>query len=288
MRESQPTFLRSMLRRTSPWLVAAALATGCASTSPQRQEIHDSLEPVNRPVFEINRQVDHHAFGPIARGYKKITPAVFRRSVSNAQRNLTFPQRFVSSVGQAEFEKAGVELGRFLVNSTVGVGGLFDPATKMGIAKYDEDLGKMLASWHVPPGPYIVIPVLGPSTARDGLGDLASIALNPLVWAGVSVPPIGVLFAINKRAENDDRIRAAEEASLDFYVFARDAYIQRRTRFIRNEYVTRLEEGEATEADYVLAPDLYDLPPDVAPPSPDCPQPPASDPPPPGDTPPPC
>jgi phospholipid-binding lipoprotein MlaA len=254
---------RTGLQRCAiPLAIAAAIATGCASTSPQRQEIHDSIEVVNRPVFSVNRAVDHAAFGPIARGYKKITPSVFRHSVSNAQRNLTFPQRFVSSLGQAEFEKAGVELGRFLVNSTVGIGGLLDPATPMGIPKYDEDLGKMLAAWHVPPGPYIVIPVLGPSTARDGLGDLASIALNPLVWAGVSVPPLGVLFAINRRAEADDRIRQAEAAALDYYVFARDAYIQRRTRFIRNEYVTLPEEGEIPD-EIVLAPDLYDLPPEA-------------------------
>ena len=270
-------------RLVSLGAIAAAIATGCASTSPDRQEIHDSLEPVNRPVFAINRTVDDHAFGPIARGYKKITPSVFRQSVSNAQRNLTFPQRFVSSVGQAEFERAGVELGRFLVNSTVGIGGLFDPATRFGIAKYDDDLGKMLAAWHVPPGPYIVIPVLGPSTARDGLGDLASIALNPLVWAGVSVPPLGVLFAINRRAEADDRIRQAEAASLDYYVFARDAYIQRRTRFIRNEYVTLPQDGEIPD-EIVLTPDLYDPPPETedaetpktdcaAPQSPDAPTP---------------
>jgi len=239
--------------------LAALIAVGCASTSPERQEIRDPLESVNRPVFEINRTVDDHAFGPIARGYKKITPSVFRRSVSNAQRNLNFPQRLVSTLGQAEFEKAGVELGRFLLNSTVGIGGLFDPATRVGLAKYDDDLGKMLATWHVPPGPFIVIPVLGPSTARDGLGDLASIALNPMIWAGVSVPPIGVLFALNRRAEADDRIRAAQEAALDYYVFARDAFIQRRTRFIRNEYVTLPVEGEL--ADPLLPDDLYDLPP---------------------------
>ena len=253
--------------RALPLLIAAAIATGCASTSPDRQEIRDSLEPVNRPVFEINRQVDHHAFGPIARGYKKVTPSVFRRSVSNVQRNLNFPERLVSTMGQAEFEKAGVETGRFLLNTTVGLGGIFDPATRVGLAKYDEDLGKMLARWHVPPGPYIVIPVLGPSTARDGLGDLASIALNPMIWAGDTMPPLGVLFAINRRAEADDRIRAAEEAALDFYVFARDAYIQRRTRFIRNEYVTRVEDTEVADDVYVLAPDLYDLPSDDTPPT---------------------
>ena len=254
---------RTGLQRFAALLaISTAIATGCASTSPQRQVIRDPIEVVNRPVFSVNRAVDHAAFGPIARGYKKITPSVFRRSVSNAQRNLTFPQRFVSSLGQAEFEKAGVEFGRFVVNSTVGVGGLLDPATSLGIPKYDEDLGKMLAAWHVPPGPYIVIPVLGPSTPRDAFGELASILLNPLVWAGVSVPPLGVLFAINRRAEIDDFVRQAEATSLDFYVFSRDAFIEQRTRFIRNEYVTLPQAGEIPD-EVVLAPDLYEVRPDA-------------------------
>lgn len=246
------------------WMIAPLLvcAIGCASTSPDRQVIRDdtTMERVNRPVFTVNRVLDDHAFGPLARGYKKVTPGVVRQSISNVQRNLTFPQRFVSSLGQGELEKAGTELGRFLLNSTVGIGGLFDPASRVGLAKYDEDLGMMFASWHVPPGPFIVIPILGPSTPRDAIGDLLSIGLNPLVWTGVSIPPIGVLFAINRRAQADDQIRAGREAALDYYVFVRDAFIQRRTRQIRNEYVTRLEDGELTDAGYFPPDDLYDLP----------------------------
>lgn len=240
--------------------VAMMLALGCASTSPERQEIKDSLEPINRPVFAMNTTIDHYAIGPLARGYKKVTPSVVRQSVSNAQRNLGFPQRLVSTLGQAEFEKAGVETGRFLLNSTVGIGGLFDPATRVGLPKYDEDLGKMLARWHVPPGPYIVIPIRGPSTPRDALSDLASIALNPMVWAGVSVPPLGVLFAINRRAQADDTIRAAEDSALDYYLFVRETWVQRRTRFIRNEYVTQPQEGELADPVFAMPDDLYEIP----------------------------
>jgi hypothetical protein len=186
---------------------------------------------VNRPVFSDQPRRRSRGLRADRARLQEDHAVRLPQSVSNAQRNLTFPQRFVSSMGQAEFEKAGVELGRFLVNSTVGIGGLLDSGDAHGHPRSTtRTSARCWPAWHVPPGPYIVIPVLGPSTARDGLGDLASIALNPLVWAGVSVPPLGVLFAINRRAEADDRIRQAEAAALDYYVFARDAYIQRRTR----------------------------------------------------------
>ena len=214
------------------WLVLGALGlclvvglAGCART-PESQEIHDSWEPVNRPVFGFNRGVDDHALGPVARGWRKITPGVMRDGISNAYRNLTFPQRFLSTLGQAEGEKAGTELARFLVNSTVGLGGIFDPASKLGLGRYDETLGRMFARWGIPPGPYMVVPLLGPSTPRDAVGGMIGVALNPLMWVGVSIPGLGVLFAVNGRAQADEKIETAKRAALDYYVFARDAYVQ--------------------------------------------------------------
>ena len=206
-------------------LLCAALA-GCART-PESQQIKDSWEPVNRPVFGFNRDVDDHALGPVARGWKTITPGVVRDGISNTYRNLTFPQRFISSLGQAEPGIAGSEMARFLVNTTVGLGGIFDPASAMGLEKHDESLGKMFASWGIPPGPYMVVPLLGPSTPRDAIGGALGVAMNPLMWLGVGVPGLGVLFAVNGRAQANDQIEAAKRASLDYYVFARDAYIQR-------------------------------------------------------------
>jgi phospholipid-binding lipoprotein MlaA len=197
------------------------------------------LESVNRPVFGVNRKFDDYALRPIARGWKFITPAVMRRSITNVYRNFTFPQRFVSAMGQAEIREAHVELARFLVNSTVGIGGLFDPATRLGLEKFEDDLGMMFARWGIPAGPFIMIPIMGPSTPRDTVGDVLAIALNPLIWVGVSVPPIGFLFAINGRAEADDTIEASKVAALDYYVFVRDAFIQQRTR---TEFVTRAED----------------------------------------------
>lgn len=207
------------------FLVLCGGLAGCAKT-PESQQIHDSWEPVNRPIFGMNRSVDDHAIGPLARGWRKITPGVVRDSISNAYRNLTFPQRFVSSLGQAEGRKAGTELARFLVNSTAGLGGFFDPASAIGLERYDESLGNMFARWGIPPGPYIVVPFVGPSTPRDAIGGAIGAAMNPLLWVGVGIPGLGALFAVNGRAQADEQIETAKRSALDYYIFARDAYIQ--------------------------------------------------------------
>jgi len=238
-----------------------------AESQPESPTIRDPLEPVNRPVFSVNRKFDDYALRPVARGWKFITPALMRRSITNVWRNFTFPQRFVSAMGQAEFRDANEELARFLVNSTIGIGGLFDPATRLGLDRFEGDLGMMFARWGVPPGPFIMVPIMGPSTPRDTVGDVLAIALNPLLWVGVSVPPIGILFAINGRAEADDAIEASKHAALDYYVFVRDAFIQRRTR---TEFVTLAEdplEDLYTVYEEPATPLVYPLPcdPDRAP-----------------------
>jgi phospholipid-binding lipoprotein MlaA len=242
------------------WLVAVLLsaALGCASTGPERQQISDDYEPLNRSLFRLNEWIDGNAFGPVARGYKRITPGPLRVGFENAQRNLTFPARFVATVGQAKFEAAGSELGRFLLNSTLGMGGLLDPASEV-LPKYDEDLGLMLAAWHVPPGSYLMLPVFGPSTARDAFADLVAMAMNPLAWLTPAAAPVGAVLAVNRRAQMDDQIRIAHENALDYYVFLRDAYVQRRTRQIRGDYVTRLREGEIADDPLRVPEDVYEL-----------------------------
>ena len=208
---------------------------GCASTS---QPGSDRLESINRPIFNVNLHIDDYALGPLARDWMAITPQAVRDSISNAYHNLTFPDRFVSSLGEGALRKAGAELARFLINSTMGIAGFLDPATVAGIPKYDEDVGKMLAHWGVPPGPFIVIPIVGPSTPRDLAGGVLDLALNPLTWAPI-LPGMGAaaVFAINGRAQDEHDIQIAKKAALDYYVFVRDAYIQRRAP--RSEYVTR-------------------------------------------------
>lgn len=237
-------------------LFCVLFAAGCASV-PHRQEIRDSWEPVNRPIVGVNTSIDDFALGPVARGWKKITPGPVRRSIANVESNLEFPVRFLSHLGQAEFIAAGSELGRFVLNSTLGIAGIFDPAAEAGLGVIPADFGTMFARWGIPPGPYIVVPILGPSTPRETIGDILTLPLDPLFWAGFYLIPIDVLFAINDRARADDAIAQAKESALDFYVFTRDAFIQRRNREIRGEYVTQPNDGE-TEPPF--PPDLYDAP----------------------------
>jgi phospholipid-binding lipoprotein MlaA len=208
-------------------LMAGFALAGCASTS-QPQQV-DRFENVNRPVFHVNESFDDYTLGPVARGWIRITPAPVRDSISNAYRNLTFPDRFVACLGEGELRGAGEELARFLLDSTLGIAGLLDPAAELRLHKYDEDMGRMLAKWGVPAGAYLVIPFVGPSNARDLVGGVADLLLNPLTWTGFPGMGAGALFAINGRAQDEWAIQTAKKQSLDYYVSVRDAYIQRRS-----------------------------------------------------------
>ena len=216
---------------------------GCAST----HLTNDRLEVMNRPVFDANQTIDEDAFAPVAHGWMHIVPAPVRDSISNCYWNLTFPDRFVSSLGEGALRKAGAELARFLINSTLGIAGFLDPATVAGIAKFDEDMGKMLAKWGVPPGPYMVIPILGPSSPRDLAGGVLDLALNPLTWTGFPGMGAGVIFAINGRAQEDQEIETSKRAALDYYVFVRDAYFEKRAAGVRTDYVTRDLDGDSSD-----------------------------------------
>jgi phospholipid-binding lipoprotein MlaA len=204
-------------------LCIAALA-GCASTS---QPV-DRFEPVNRPIFGVNVRFDDYTLGPVARGWIRITPQEVRDSITRAYRNLTFPDRFVSCLGQVKLRCAGSELARFLLDSTLGIGGFLDPASELPLPKCEEDVGRMLATWGVPAGSYLVIPFVGPSNVRDLAGGIADLLLNPLTWTNWAGMGAGAIFAINGRAQDEWEIQTAKKNALDYYVSVRDAYIQRR------------------------------------------------------------
>ena len=174
-------------------------------------------------------------------------------------RSATSPFRRASSrtSGQANFVEAGSELGRFLLNSTLGVAGLFDPASEAGLGKYDADLGMMLARWHVPPGPYLVLPVLGPSNPRDAVGDLLGMAMNPLLYTGTTVAPVGVLFAVNARAagRRPDPRRAGRLARL-LRLHARRVHPAPHRTDPRG--VRDADGGSLDASSHVMADDLYE------------------------------
>lgn len=230
-------------------LVAAALGGGCAKGPAE-----DPWQAWNRPVFRVNDAADQWVLRPIARGWSFVTFEELRDSVRRFFFNLAFPSRFVSSVGQGEGLKAADEVGRFLVNSTVGIAGLFDPATHFGFPRHDEDLGQMFGRWGIPAGPYLVLPVLGPSSPRDAVGTGLDLLLNPLLWVDVPVYGLGVLNAVNSRALADDEIQRARATALDFYVFVRDAYVQNRAAAVADREQASPAKGAGPYDD------LYDLP----------------------------
>ena len=157
--------------------------------------------------------------------------------------------------------RAGSELVRFITNSTVGLAGFFDPATRIGLGKYNEDFGQMFGRWGFPSGPYWVIPIVGPSNPRDGFGYIFDSALNPLAYFGPIATLITTIPAmVNGRAIAAEQIDLARAAALDYYVFVRDAYIQRRLAQIRNEELPGSEPGGRLADEFYEVPDdLYEV-----------------------------
>jgi phospholipid-binding lipoprotein MlaA len=194
-------------------------------------EIYDPIEPFNRGMFWVNDKLYFYLFKPVARGYR-VVPEPARQSVSNFFSNLGTPVRFVNSLLQFKFEDAGSELGRLVINSTIGIGGLFDPAKKwFGLRKKDEDFGQTLGRYGVGSGFYIVWPVLGPSSARDTVGMAGDFFLDPLYYIQVKPLEKVGLKALDKETNlslDKDTYEAIKRQSLDPYLFVRNAYAQRR------------------------------------------------------------
>jgi phospholipid-binding lipoprotein MlaA len=229
--------LRSVLPVLAVLCVGSAVATGCASKYAGNPA--DPWAPFNRPVFQFNDSLDRHVLRPVAVGWTHITFEAMRDSIAKFFYNAAFPSRLVSNLGQGDLLQAANEVGRFAINTTVGLAGFFDPATRIGLSRRDEDAGQMFAIWGIPSGPYWVIPFLGPSTPRDAAGMAVDALLDPIAWIefAFSIPTFGgptVLNVVNARARADKRIEQAREAALDFYVFVRDAYEQRRAAEIAN------------------------------------------------------
>jgi len=252
---------RAPLGSTAAIATAALLATACASTQPPAGGgVPDPWQSWNRPVFAFNMKVDDYVLAPVAHGWIFITPQPVRDAVGRFFFNIRFPSRLVSSVGQGEAMHALTETGRFLVNSTFGIAGLFDPATDIGLPRYESDIGIMFGRWGIPPGPYWVIPLVGPSSPRDAVGLVGDALLNPLSW----LPPFwlpyatGTLNVVNSRALADKQIENARRTALDFYVFVRDAYVQRRAAAVRGAE-TPAQAGVGVY-DLYGAPVDYDLP----------------------------
>ena len=219
---------------------ALVLVTGCATSGETTPG--DPFEGWNRGVMEFNTAVDQVALGPISSAYGTIVPDFAKQGIDNALFNLGEPVTAINSALQGKPERALDASWRFIVNSTIGLGGLFDPATEMGLERHREDFGQTLAVWGVPEGPYLVTPFLGPSTVRDSFSFPVDAALNPLNYAeygndedvniGVRAG-LGTLGAINTRYNLSGQIEALEDQPSP-YVALRDIYLSQRAAAIRD------------------------------------------------------
>jgi phospholipid-binding lipoprotein MlaA len=203
----------------------------------EQAEQYDPWEPFNERMLEVNRKLDRWVLKPVAQAYNFITPDELQIMISNGFDNISFPPRFVNSLLQGKFKGATREIGRFLINSTIGVGGLFDPAKDVfGLVKSREDFGQTLGFYGVGPGPFLIVPLMEPMTVRDGVGKFVDGAMDPLVYYLPFIwERLGMKIGdtINERSLNLDLFQGFEESVIDLYSAVRHGYLQRRQKMIR-------------------------------------------------------
>jgi phospholipid-binding lipoprotein MlaA len=238
--------------RRLPILATALLALGlgaCAAAPPaddpeavaEFRENNDPAEPFNRAMFDVHQAIDRTVLIPVARGYRAVLPPPVRTGIRNALGNLRTPVILVNDMLQGEPRRAGDTLGRFVVNSTIGLGGLFDvAASRFGVRGHSEDFGQTLGTWGMGEGPFLFIPVIGPSNPRDLAGSGVDVAIDPFTWVGQG-PTVQALTytragvsAVNTREGLLDPLEQVERGSLDYYAALRSIYRQRRQAEIAN------------------------------------------------------
>lgn len=221
---------RSALRWVTALLVAALLG-GCATTG-RTSGTYDPLQPVNRKVFAFNTALDKNLIGPVSEAYVKVTPDGVRTAVTNFFANAYTPWVVINDVLQLKMEQAVEDTGRFVFNSTFGLLGFLDVSTGFGLPAHQDDIGMTLAHWGVGAGPYIVLPVLGPTTLRDAPNIFLRSYTTPLQALSVAHQwELTGANGVNTRANVNSALQAVYQ-SLDPYVFMRESYLQRRNYLI--------------------------------------------------------
>jgi phospholipid-binding lipoprotein MlaA len=225
------------MRLSARVVIAAALAVAIAWADADADAgAGDPWETMNRGIFRFNEGADRWVIEPIAKGVDFVTPDPVERSIRKFFKNSMFPIHFLNDLLQAKPVSAVEELARFVVNTTVGVAGFFDPASGFGLESHREDFGQTLGYWGVPPGPYLVLPLLGPSNPRDTIGLIADSAATVYpyfipFWVSSAITTGDLL---NRRSLALDAIAAEREAALDYYVAVRNAYQSYRENQVRD------------------------------------------------------
>lgn len=258
-------------------IIALAALAGCATPPPADdkeamaayKEANDPIEPLNRYFFEVNRGIDHLLLRPVAEIYRGVLPEGARNSIRSIVNNMETPGIFVHDVLQGEIERASDSFGRFTTNSFFGVGGLNDVAAgddpkhpEAGIPFHNEDLGQTMAVWGAEPGPYLMLPLLGPSNVRDTVGLALNFYINPINYVVANEKRTGFALArtvvrgIDTRSRNIETFDEIERGAIDFYATVRSLYRQYRASEIANgrgpenplpEMAGALEEDNETE-----------------------------------------
>ena len=241
-------------------LAASALALSLAlcGAPAAAQDDNDPLEPANRAVFQFNQALDGVILEPLARGYRMVTPAVFRESVSNVLDNLATPGVLANDLLQGEFNRAELTLGRFMINTILGLGGIIDVASWIGMPpRHSEDFGQTLATYGVGEGPYLVLPVLGPSNPRDAVGRGVDLVFDPFFFLAPAVVQLERSGAqgVDYREQNIETLKELEESSIDLYAATRTLSRQHRANEIRNGAPAPLEDIYGEDIDKFDAPE---------------------------------
>lgn len=222
--------------------MCCAFLLGCSSMSKKDAADVDLIDPhedINRVSYDFTDKVDRMLFEPVADAYADYVPDAAQRSIGNFYDNLSYPNVVLNAFLQGKVKQGFFDGLRFAVNSTIGMLGLFDMATHMGLERHDEDFGQTLAVWGFDTGSYLFIPILGPSSKRDVVGVPVTVVTNMLFYAGyvVGAPvfvPLTVLGAIDKRARLAGPMRIRDQAALDPYLFVREASLQQREFLIHD------------------------------------------------------
>ncbi|MDQ7979664.1 VacJ family lipoprotein [Paraburkholderia sp. SARCC-3016] len=220
------------MRTAALAMLATGLMSGCA-TGPNRTP-GDPLEPMNRVIFNVNDKVDTAVAVPLAKGYQKVTPQPLRQAISNFFSNIGDLDNFANSMLQLHITEAAETLMRFTMNTVFGIGGLLDFATPAGLPKHKQDFGLTLGRWGMPSGPYLVLPLFGPSSFRDSVGFAVDFRFNPIHY--LDWEPRTVLYGVQFLSVRSDLLGATnllQQAALDKYSFVRDAYTQQRRALLR-------------------------------------------------------
>ena len=203
----------------------------------ESEPVEDPLEPFNSRMFTLNYNIDRYGLKPVARAYSVVIAPDLQDSLANAFDNLGFAARFLNSIFQGKFDRAGIEMQRFLLNSTLGVAGLFDVAKYMFDVEAPpaEDAGQTLATYGMASGPYLVLPLLPPMTVRDVVGTAGDIFMNPVNYFIPFVPNLGLNAGdrVNDRAVNLETFEGLEESTIDLYGAVRSGYADRRAKDIQ-------------------------------------------------------